>query len=269
MRPLLTLGALGLLLVYLTPSAAVGQEQSASPRPSEQALETERLVSPSSQSITLKHLTPDAIQTLVRRVCEVQEPEECRILGFSSSGGPGGGTIRLSALPQTLIRISEALTRHDVAPRQTLQVALIHAGVETSGLGGLTSGARQALQDASRLLPYESFSLTGVGLLNTTSVGETTITGPGGTGYQVQVRLRPILTLESAHTVVDFELARSVRIAEAGQAVRHEYEDVLSSTFNIVPDETVVVGASRLDGGDQGGLVVLVTAIPEGAHTPR
>lgn len=112
--------------------------------------------------------------------------------------------------------------------------------------------AAQALDDISRFLPYKSYHLVDVSLIRSSGAGETRIAGPEGQDYIVQ--LAYTTNTESGKIFV-----RGFELANRGSGPDRS---LISTSFSVDPGETIVVGSSRLNGGDQ-ALIVLFTAIEE------
>lgn len=216
-----------------------------------------------SATFQFDHLEPGAAQMLILEFCAQQAEESCRLYKFNKGGGRSGGSASVSGPPATLARIGRELAAHDaVGSTQRFQVALVEATkTGPRQLEGLSEGARRALEDAATLLPYEGLALRGVALIETALEAATQVSGPGDLEYRVALRMEPVVTLEGLRLVVhEFELSRSAQIRAEGRPPVPP-GSVLQTSFEVTPGETVVVGTSRLDGGDA-ALIVLATAVP-------
>ena len=112
--------------------------------------------------------------------------------------------------------------------------------------------AAQALDDISRFLPYKSYRLVDVALIRSAGSGETMIAGPEGHDYAVQLSY-------TTNSESDKIFVRNFELNDRGPG---PHRGLISTTFSVDWGETIVVGSSKLDGGDQ-ALIVLFTALPK------
>lgn len=210
-------------------------------------------------SIQYDYLHRNLAQAVVLEIC-AEEPD-CQIR--SISGGPHGGRVSVSASPAMQARIGRELARLDnVGSTHRFQVAVVEATREGEHqLGGLSDGARVALEDVATLLPYKGLVLRDVALIETSDVAETRLAGPRGLHYHVGLRMRPVVTQEGLSLIVDrFHLSRGAQNAPDGESVGAA--DIIRTSFEVAAGETTVVGTSRINGGDA-ALIVLVTAVED------
>jgi hypothetical protein len=139
----------------------------------------------------------------------------------------------------------------------------------------LPKGVAKALDDLRDFLPYKSYRVVDAALVRGTDEAHAGLTGPNGTKYQAGMTFRPEIVgaggsgAPSAYLIDRFELRQepSMEVVEKearrkGPAVAPMApESNLTASFRIARGETVVVGSSRLDGGDE-ALIVLLTAVP-------
>ena len=148
-----------------------------------------------------------------------------------------------------------------------LQVVLLVG--RTSGPPGIESipvNAHKAIEDIRDFLPYKSYEHLDTVLIRSAGHSRGMLKSPSGGEYQVSMGFRVDRREEGVRlNFQNFDLRSEARpprgrgLAE-GEAPRPP-ENVISTTFSVEVGETIVVGTSRLNGGDQ-ALIVLLTAIP-------
>lgn len=138
---------------------------------------------------------------------------------------------------------------------------------------GLPISAKKALDDLRDFLPYRSYALLDTVLLRTARNAETTMRGPDGREFGVSLGFRR----EKGSGEPELHI-KTFRVADKTGSHRREPMEIpskdvqvllppsvprtiISTSFGIDVGETVVVGSSRLDGGEK-ALILLVTAIP-------
>ncbi len=138
---------------------------------------------------------------------------------------------------------------------------------------GLPVSAKKALEDLRDFLPYRSYELLDTVLLRTAREAETTMKGPDGREFVVALDFRN----EKENGGSELHV-RGFRVVDRTGSHRRELMEIpskggklvippaqprtiISTSFGIDVGETVVVGSSRLDGGEK-ALILLVTAIP-------
>lgn len=164
-------------------------------------------------------------------------------------------TVTASAEAQA--KVADLLRQVDVPPRsQTFHIMILEAGMEPLPRVDLPEGAARALGESSRLLPYKGYRLLEQGLLTTTERGKIALGDPEN-GYEAALRIEGGGGGRAPLLIRSFEMTRSKYEQVGDHQVRRT---VIETSFTIDPGETVVLGASHLEGGDQ-ALVVLVTAV--------
>lgn len=215
--------------------------------------------SPYHTTFRFDHLEASAAQMLVLEYCAQQDEEACHLITYSADRT--GGDVTVAGSPATLASIGREIAARDtLGSTQRFQVAVVEASTAGSRqLEGLSEGAQQALLDAAKLLPYEGLAVRGVALIETADMASTRVSGPAGLEYQVFLRMIPVVTLDGVRIEVhEFKLDRTPQRGPDGERV--VAKDLLRTSFQLDSGETVVVGTSRLNGGDS-ALVVLVTAV--------
>lgn len=216
--------------------------------------------SPYHTTFRFDRLEATAAQMLVLEYCARQDEEACRLVTYSADRT--GGDVTVAGSPGTLASIGREIAARDaLGSTQRFQVAVVEASMAGSRqLEGLSEGAQQALLDAAQLLPYEGLAVRGVALIETADMASTTVSGPAGLEYKVFLRMNPVVTLDGVRIEVhEFKLDRTPQRGPGGENVGPK--ELLRTSFQLDSGETVVVGTSKLNGGDS-ALVVLVTTVP-------
>jgi len=205
----------------------------------------------------VRFLEPDNAVALAYQLCG---DDGCEI---SSMGDQG---IMLRAVPQFHAEYEMLLAQRDVPPAtQEFRVILLRAD-QSGSMPDVPADATAALEDLRDMLAYTGFEMIDSGWLRTSGSGGTTL-GEAGS-FRVELAFVGDPRQDSALLVRYFELAHSQVFwetldGESGASPRAQLGDsksVLSSQFGISVGETVVVGTSRANGGNE-ALVVLLTAL--------
>jgi hypothetical protein len=158
---------------------------------------------------------------------------------------------------------------------QLFHVTLVAASKSGGGTatGSLPKGVAKALDDIKDFLPYQSYRVVDSALVRASREAHPRLKGPDGATYTAGMVFReaPQEGGVRSFLVEHFELSRMPRMEDLermaagdrlGRAVAPlAPEPNLTASFRIAKGETVVVGSSRLDGGDD-ALIVLLTAVP-------
>lgn len=160
---------------------------------------------------------------------------------------------------------------------QLFHVTLVAASKSGGGTaaGNLPKGVAKALDDIRDFLPYQSYRVVDSALVRASREAHPRLKGPDGAIYTADMLFReaPQEGGGRSFLVEHFELSRmptmeeleSVMDRPRGGAMARVAplapEPNLTASFRIAKGETVVVGSSRLDGGDD-ALIVLLTAVP-------
>ena len=119
-----------------------------------------------------------------------------------------------------------------------------------------------------RFLPFKSYRLLDTALVRTDRVARTMLTGPEDREFRATFSLDGQRNEPGSLMVRSFELVEKVDLplpllaGEGDSApVSPASKQVLSSSFAAEVGQTVVVGTSRLNGGDE-AMMVLFTALP-------
>ncbi len=243
------LGLLMLAALVIGYAPAVIAQEGGTITPQERVL---RVYSP-------RFLHPDNAMALAFQVCGDDEMR-CVVESMGRQG------IVLRAPAQVHTEYETLLQERDVPPAtQEFRVILLRAD-QSGSMPDVPSDATAALEDLRDMLAYTGFEMIDSGWVRTSGSGSTTM-GEAGS-FLVQLSFAGDPREDSALLVEAFELVHSQVFWEnietaAGVVPRAHLADpksVLSSQFGINVGETVVVGTSRTNGGNE-ALVVLLTAL--------
>lgn len=157
---------------------------------------------------------------------------------------------------------------------RVIQLVLLEGSREpVAETGPIPDNVRPALEDAAQILPFRSYRLLDVAVVSSDRVAEATMHGPAGTTVAVRAGFRPPAGSTGGGArlqVHDFEVVRVDRSAgstadepgdrETKPAYSVRTEELIRTSFSATVGRTVVVGTSRLNGGDR-ALIVLFTAL--------
>ena len=151
------------------------------------------------------------------------------------------------------------------------QIILLRASMSgTDELNGLPKNAGKAVADIRDFLPYKSYRILDSALLRASqdAGGWTRLDGIPPQQYDVRILFKP--ASGERLNIWDFTVQRA-RASEAeapvatpapsGATPQPPERPVISTSFSVEIGETIVVGSSKLAGGD--AMVILFTAIPK------
>ena len=254
MRRLNTL-SLCLLAVAL---AGLAQARAAEP-PSADPPKAERAANAKEPYFTryqVRFLDIHAAEVLAWHQCPPDAGDRCQVKSAT------GETVILDVLADTAThrKIAEALAREDAAPHtQTFQVVLLHADDQPGDLPKLGAGAQKALDDLRGFLPYKGYHSLDTAWLRTADTARGRLVGRDGISYSVRLSFKG-----NRASLGDQLYVRSFEVQEEPLPIlKHAPRGIIETSFGLKVGETLVVGTSKLDGGD--ALVLLVTALPPSA----
>jgi hypothetical protein len=204
-----------------------------------------------------------AAETMVWDLCKgFPETAECRVSAASSGSIVVRGTPAVHEAVARMLK-GAAVTRQ---PTQTFHFSLVAGKAGAPGFDGdISETGRAALRDIRQLLPFKAFRLVDSGLVRTKRTGQVRLSGDGhsylvsldydnwsSSGERAQIGVKRLVLMQQR--VV--EAIGAEGIAEA----RTEYDAILETSLTLDLGETVVVGTSKLNGGDE-ALILLVTAV--------
>lgn len=182
-----------------------------------------------------------------------------------------------TALLATFAGLPARAQQPHARPTRLLQVtALLAARSGNSSLDEVPVNGRQAVEDVRGFLPYKSYRALDTVLIRSDSMGTSTMNGPNGQEYEVRVKFTELpdgqLYVEMFNIYEKSMPQSMVRVGpEKGDitvetpalapAAPQSAERILATSFSATVGKTVVVGSSRLDGGEK-ALVFLFTALP-------
>jgi hypothetical protein len=244
-----------LLLALPLAAGAAGAAQDSTPPPA----------SDYGNRYEIRFLDTHAAELLAWNQCPARE--RCRISSVAVSDDQGKNTKRyldVRADAATHERIVRALAKEDAAPRtRTFQVSLLLADDKPEAAATrLPDGAQKALQDIRGFLPFKGYHVLDTAWLRTTDNAEGRLVGLRSQGYTVRLRARSVGDVEGKSLYVD---AFQIREDGSGPIVTADGKNrgprtLIDTGFGMNVGETVVVGTSKLDDGEQ-ALVILVTAV--------
>ena len=194
---------------------------------------------------------------------QCQEKDRC---GVSTSLSEGRYSINFQADADAHERFVRALAKEDSTPvTQIFQLVLVAAGNKGGGANpALAPGAQKALTDLQGFLPYKSYEvLDSVYFRGTQGDGiRGRAVGRGEIGYGVELRFRRVGTSQDKNLLMEgFQLTEEGGRIPLATGGARDSRRVIDTSFGLKVGETIVVGTSRLDGGDE-ALIVLLTAVP-------
>lgn len=155
-----------------------------------------------------------------------------------------------------------------------------------SDLSDLPANTRKAIEDIKDFLPFKSYKILDTSLVRAlvgtqrrgSRPAKTFMTGPDGSKLQIELRMSGE-TGSQEILVQQFEVAPSMQDRLFAVTPEHQTQidsgapaiapradlldmgPLISTSFTALLGQTVVVGSSRLNGGDE-ALIVLFTALP-------
>lgn len=219
----------------------------------------------------IRFLDTHAAEKLAWDQCGPDVKDSCRVTAYREENRR---YISLRADRKAHEQFVNLLVKVDTAPRsQRIQILLLAASTKPGGPGAdLPANAQKALADLKEFLPYKSYQVLDAAWVPATQerLAEGRLSG-GNVGYWYRLRFRTAgaadgndLHMESFRLDQERGLAPS-STPPAGDASPipppQPGRTLLETAFNIKVGETVVVGTSKIDGGDA-ALVTLVTVLP-------
>lgn len=210
------------------------------------------------RNYVFRHLDARIAEALFWEICEELGDARCAVLNAQ------GNQIAVRADLAVQRRMARLIAERDVLPAsQRLQIHLLSAVPGAVELPErLGAEPRRALEDLVTVLGPRRFVLLDSGLVEMVEVTTTRLAGPGGVLLDARLRLREVSGLDNDKLHVDVSLAvpgPGERAPSEG-AARLRSGSLLETSLSLDAGETVVVGTSRLDGGEE-GLVLLLTAL--------
>ena len=236
-----TLALVALLLITAVPTPAAAQEADVAMR----VYET-------------RFLSRQAGIMLAVQVCG-DDQDRCQVEAF----GNEGFTLRAQAAVHA--EVEALLNERDVPPAtQEFRVILLAASRDGEQ-PDLPDDVREAVQDLRSVLAYTGFRLIDSGWLRTSEYASTSLGEMGSFEAQLNFQGDPrrdgrlLVELDISHRpVIEREMPEGY--TGTPPSFLGDVRRLLTSQFGIEVGETVVVGTSRVNGGDE-AIVVLLTAL--------
>jgi hypothetical protein len=211
----------------------------------------------SSKFYKVHYLRPPMVEVLGKQACGGQFMHQQCNMSWGSEG-----FVQFTGSEEQQDTFAAALAERDMPPpTQIFQVHVLRAKTESKEMPPLPLNAVQALMDLQQLLPYKGFELLDSGLMRTS--GEAQLYLGSERRYQAHLQFegdpeagKPLQIQFSL--VADRVLPKAVRGDDADAGVAGTVR-LIATTFSMKVGETVVVGTSKLNGGNE-ALVVLLSA---------
>lgn len=209
----------------------------------------------------IHYLDLHAAEVLAWEQCPAAIKDRCRV---STSSTHGAKSLEVNADSATHERIAQALAKVDSVPATQVFQAILLAASNRPGtaMPELPPGAQKALADIRGLLPFKSYEQLDGTLLRTTEMAEGHLVGREGRQYRISLRFEPAGVPGGNDLFIDqFRLREeaSFPAAKAEDKMPRPQRDLISTSFGLKRGETIVVGTSKSDAGDE-ALVLLLTA---------
>jgi hypothetical protein len=211
----------------------------------------------------LSHVDLDSAYQLASSVCREIPPNRRGSIECNVSVMGEEGTLIVTTTAELHTRLAALLTEVDRPPHtQTFQIIVLAATDTASTPSDLPQGAQRAVEDIIDFLPYAGFRVLDSGWLKTVREGQTSLTGP--TGFEVELRFRGDSRSNEQLLVERFSMTARVPFQNSEGQRGYRHEMILHTSFSMDVGETVVVGTSKLNGGEEPtALVILLTALEE------
>jgi hypothetical protein len=250
-RTIVTAVCLLIMTLAGSPKATAAETKSAPP-PSPPKSGAERS-EPYYTHYKVRYLDVHTAEVLAWQQCPPDAGQHCRVSMDEHS------ELSVIADAATQRKIAEVLAREDSAPyTQAFQIVLLLADDQPGTPPNLSKNAQKAVDDLRGFFPYKGYHLLDTAWTRTTGHTNTRLVGKDGLSYSVGLSFTGSGGESPALNVREFHLGEEISPAlqKAGRAPR----SLISTSFGLKVGETLVVGTSKLDGGD--ALVLLVTALP-------
>jgi hypothetical protein len=219
----------------------------------------------------IRFLDTHAAEKLAWDQCTAEVKDYCRVTALKEDNRR---YIALRADRRAHEQFVNVLVKVDTAPRtQRIQILLLAASTKPGATGSdVPPNAQKALADLKDFLPYKSFLLLDTAWVPATQerLAEGRLVGRNAS-YWYRLRFRSAGAADGDDLHMDtFRLDQERVSAPAPpqpgepatpQPTPRPGGTILETAFNIKVGETVVVGTSKIDGGDL-ALVTLVTVLP-------
>lgn len=198
-------------------------------------------------------LPPDVAGELVGEICSGKSKDVCEFHFV------GGNRLVLTAVESAHRQFAALLAERDVPPpTQEFEVILLSATRTGTVSPDLPERALAAIKDLQGFLPFAGYRLLDTGWIRTSGHAAVSLGEAGAFQAGLHFKGNP----KSGKLLVEhFDLTYRDWYRVEGKVAYSEPRMILASSFGIGINETVVVGTSKLDGGDE-AVVVLLSALP-------
>ncbi len=197
--------------------------------------------------------------------------EKCQVSASTLIGVAGvRGQLTIYTDSATHEKIARALAREDASPRtQNFQFLLLAASTKGGSTGlEVPANAQKALNDLKGFLPFKSYELLDTAWVRATQGDgiQARLVGRQGAQYELELRFRNAGTQEDRSLFVDGFVLKAEHfqppaLANGEKPAPRPGRRLIDTSFGLKEGETIVVGTSKIDGGDE-ALVLLLTAMP-------
>jgi hypothetical protein len=220
---------------------------------------------PTTKVYDIKHKRADDIARLLIGY-DSKIDDKNQITLFPGSINESFNTFTVRALPEGHAMVAEIIKKYDV-PDKTIEFQFYLVKANTAGEGlkdGVQDNVRKALKDVASLTRYKGFELIDAPFVRTKEHHPAALDGKGIYRYDINI-LSPKITVEENRNQIsidNFSVRFSVRMVDPkGKATFSDFS--LSTPFNIVEGEIVVLGASQIEREDKdpgAAIITIVTA---------
>jgi hypothetical protein len=214
-------------------------------------------------SYRIGFLGSHAAEVLAWEQCPEEARDDCAV---ATTTDDGRLFLNVRADAATHERIARALAGKDRPLTQSFQITLLVAGDKPGTAGAeLASAVRKAVDELRELVPYESYEVLDTLWLRGTAgnLMRGRLVGRDETGHELLLRFRALGGPDSKDLFVDnFSLTEEPgnNLQKPGGGTRGPRR-VLDTSFGLKSGQTIVIGTSKLDGGEE-SLVILLTSVP-------
>jgi hypothetical protein len=214
-------------------------------------------------SYRIGFLGSHAAEVLAWGQCPEEARDDCAV---ATATADGKLFLNVRADAATHERIARALAEKDRPLTQSFQITLLVASNRRGASGSeLAPGVQKAVEELRELVPYESYEVLDTLWLRGTAgdLMRGRLVGKNEIGHEMVLRFRALGGPDSKDLFVDgFSLTEEPgnNLQKPGGGSRGPRR-VLDTSFGLKSGQTIVIGTSKLDGGEE-SLVVLLTAVP-------
>jgi hypothetical protein len=194
------------------------------------------------------------------------QKERCRVATATVSGDKRKGFLEVGAEPAVQEKIARALAREDTHPRtHGFQIVLLSASVKPGGgAQEVPVNVQKALADLKGFLPFKTYEVLDTAWMSGTQdrAMEGRLVDHQGAGYQVTLQFHDTGSPTDHSLFTDVFRLRADPFRLEGAKETRPGGSLIDTSFGLKEGETLVVGTSKVVGGPNDALVVLVTAVP-------